>query len=440
MHPRFRSSPKMSKENRGAMQTEEEYSKHNSVDPSSGYDLQSDTIVKQRRELQLLIGELQDRDRELNDMVAAHQQQLSAWERDRRKLVAVEQRSEKMEMEIRKRNEQLRLLIQRLKVSDTKHRSKDEALECLQNKLKKAEINASEAKAYKQELQSQNDVLNTSLSDLNCRIGSLETKEQQFVTQLQLKEGDLVGAESQISELNSKLRRLESELNECKRNGAAAHADLEDQRAKFRHCQGELDKTISEMATKTSDLIGLRQEIAILRDESQKMKQEMYLAEEQIRRKEELLNLQKSKQERTDLELCALRELYERQQQELADLQLNLTNSQEMLSKQEERLNNISQCGLEFDGLDSSSQTTNDLLEEARRSTEEDPFGYLRSPKCKTPKSASPTHQAVNDGLYSPTSKLQRLLNESRDMVHCLEKQAALPTKSYTSRHNRHNY
>ena len=59
--------------------------------------MEAGTIAKQRHELQLLIGELKDRDRELNEMVAAHQKQLSAWERDRQRLVDLEQKNEKME-------------------------------------------------------------------------------------------------------------------------------------------------------------------------------------------------------------------------------------------------------------------------------------------------------------------------------------------------------
>ena len=55
-------------------------------------ELESNTIQKQRRELQLLIAELQDRDRELNEMVASHQKQLLAWEHDRQKLLTLEQR------------------------------------------------------------------------------------------------------------------------------------------------------------------------------------------------------------------------------------------------------------------------------------------------------------------------------------------------------------
>ena len=75
-------------------------------------DVDSDTIQRQRRELQLLIGELKDRDRydccseficvcnailsdclflirELNDMVQAHQKQIVAWEEDRQRVSAI---------------------------------------------------------------------------------------------------------------------------------------------------------------------------------------------------------------------------------------------------------------------------------------------------------------------------------------------------------------
>lgn len=50
-------------------------------------------IQKQRQELQLLISELRDRDRELNSMVSAHQTQLLAWEEDRQKLLTAEHKA-----------------------------------------------------------------------------------------------------------------------------------------------------------------------------------------------------------------------------------------------------------------------------------------------------------------------------------------------------------
>lgn len=60
-------------------------------------DLESSTVEKQRKELQLLIGELKDRDKELNDMVAAHQQQIAAWEKDRQRVSLLEKKCGKFE-------------------------------------------------------------------------------------------------------------------------------------------------------------------------------------------------------------------------------------------------------------------------------------------------------------------------------------------------------
>lgn len=50
------------------------------------------TIQRQRRELQLLMAELKDRDRELNTMAASHHRQLHAWEQDRQRVLTLEQK------------------------------------------------------------------------------------------------------------------------------------------------------------------------------------------------------------------------------------------------------------------------------------------------------------------------------------------------------------
>ena len=60
-------------------------------------EFENATIQKQRQELQLLITELRDRDRELNEMVAAHQQQLSAWDQDRKKTLQLEEKCGQLE-------------------------------------------------------------------------------------------------------------------------------------------------------------------------------------------------------------------------------------------------------------------------------------------------------------------------------------------------------
>lgn len=55
-------------------------------------ELSGSTIQRQRRELQLLMAELKDREGELNAMAASHRKQFLAWEQDRRRMLTVEQR------------------------------------------------------------------------------------------------------------------------------------------------------------------------------------------------------------------------------------------------------------------------------------------------------------------------------------------------------------
>lgn len=64
---------------------------------NANIDLENATIQKQRTELQLLVAELKDRDKELNEMVSAHQKQLLAWEEDRLRILGLEERCAKVE-------------------------------------------------------------------------------------------------------------------------------------------------------------------------------------------------------------------------------------------------------------------------------------------------------------------------------------------------------
>lgn len=59
--------------------------------------MERDTIIKQRTELQLLISELKDRDKELNEMVQAHHTEMKAWEEDRTRSHTLDHRCAKLE-------------------------------------------------------------------------------------------------------------------------------------------------------------------------------------------------------------------------------------------------------------------------------------------------------------------------------------------------------
>ena len=54
-------------------------------------------IDKQRGELELILGELRERDRELNEMVAGHQHQLLSWEEDRQRVLTLEHKSTRLQ-------------------------------------------------------------------------------------------------------------------------------------------------------------------------------------------------------------------------------------------------------------------------------------------------------------------------------------------------------
>ena len=58
---------------------------------------------------------------------------------------------------------------------------------------------------------------------------------------------------------------------------------------------------------------------------------------EREKRTESLLDMQKSKQERSDQELQSLRDLYTQQERDITLLQLNLDGTKEIMSKQQER-------------------------------------------------------------------------------------------------------
>jgi len=56
----------------------------------SELDFENETIEAQREELQMLVAELRDRDRELDEMVARHQLQINAWQHDHRLVISLQ--------------------------------------------------------------------------------------------------------------------------------------------------------------------------------------------------------------------------------------------------------------------------------------------------------------------------------------------------------------
>nr|XP_032656616.1 coiled-coil domain-containing protein 62 isoform X2 [Chelonoidis abingdonii] len=206
-------------------------------------DLESSTIQKQRKELQLLIAELKDRDKELNDMVAVHQRQLLAWEDDRQKILTLAERCGRLENELHKRNEMIRTLTQRLKVLESQQNDRRTTLENTQQKLQELSQKATDA-------------------TLHCQ--ALEDK-------------DILEATNHITEFTSKFKKLESALHTAKMAESSINKEKQDFKLRLKQLTFEMNKLKDDLSEKTKETNEQREEIMCLKQENNYLKNELLL-------------------------------------------------------------------------------------------------------------------------------------------------------------------
>lgn len=150
-------------------------------------EMESATIHRQRRELELLIAELRDRDGELNTMVAGHHNQLKSWEQDRQRVLTLEQRCASLNDELGKRNEVIRAVTKQLQILEVREKDGQSELNLIRKHLRKLE--------QKQQLTSQQHLdqkgkthsLNSTVTVLSSQIGALQVREQELSAMLKLK-------------------------------------------------------------------------------------------------------------------------------------------------------------------------------------------------------------------------------------------------------------
>ncbi|XP_032899087.1 coiled-coil domain-containing protein 62 isoform X3 [Amblyraja radiata] len=401
---------------------------------NANIDLENATIQKQRTELQLLVAELKDRDKELNEMVSAHQKQLLAWEEDRLRILGLEERCAKVEHELRNRNEIIRTLSTQQKILESQQADCLKTLNCTQQKLKEMSEKAAESVNICEELEDRNKSLNSSVMELSAQVGQLQAHEQELATMLELKDKDMVEATNHIMDLTARFKTLEGALREARLNETNSRKEVHDCKQHSKKLRHEICKLKDELDEKTAENNEQREDIIRLKQERQYLGNELTLAVEREKRKDQILELARSKQERADTELHGLRQVNEKQQHDLQLLHLNLESSQELIQKQEEKILEISDERLDLNayGLESPlrSMTSSPVRERARRKSS------LHGELCG---SVSPSRLNANEdnasasapNAYredcSPTSKLQRLLAESRQMVASLERSTQLP-------------
>ncbi|XP_062291194.1 coiled-coil domain-containing protein 62 [Scomber scombrus] len=294
-------------------------------------DVSGSTVQRQRRELQLLMAELKDRDRELNVMAASHHKHLHAWEQDRQKVLAVEQRCARLHDELQKRNEVIRVLTKRACVVETKEKEAQEELSSARQQLCEVEQKHQNASQKCQDFEDKNQSLNSTVMSLSSQVGSLQVREEELSSMLKLKDKDVTEASSHVFDLTERLRQVETSLTESRSRENKLQRDLEENKRRYRETKHEITNLKEELQQQVTQSSTQREEIIRLKQELQLLRRDIVLSGEGDSWRDELLELAHSKQERTMSELRCLRQVCENQRNDLQLLQLNLESARETL-------------------------------------------------------------------------------------------------------------
>ncbi|XP_041585083.1 coiled-coil domain-containing protein 62 isoform X6 [Vulpes lagopus] len=406
-----------------------------------GSEVECSTIEKQRKELQLLIGELKDRDKELNDMVAVHQRQLLSWEEDRQKVLTLEERCSKLEGELHKRTEIIKSLTKKVKTLESNQIECQAALQKTQLQLQEMAQKATHSSLLSEDLEARNENLSNTLVELSAQVGQLQAREQALTTMIKLKDKDIIEAVNHIADCSGKFKLLEHALHDAKMVETCIVKEKQDYKQKLKTLKIEVNKLKEDLNEKTTENNEQREEIIRLKQEKSCLHDELVFTAEREKRKDELLDIAKSKQERTNAELHNLRQIYVKQQSDLQFLNFNVENSQELIqiydSKMEESkvLESSELIAIQHSHCLGSSKS---VTREDEKLIETEPSSDAKnSSKILLFNKETPLSSEKDD--FSPTSKLQRLLAESRQMVTDLELSTLLPISSESLRSSARN-
>ncbi|NXB75695.1 CCD62 protein, partial [Donacobius atricapilla] len=286
-------------------------------------------IKRQRQELKLLIAELKDRDRELNDMVAVHERHIQAWENGRQKILTLAERCSLLTSELNERNAVIKSLTKKLKVLETQHNDSKISLENTQQKFKELAQKVTDSSVQYQALEEKNQSLHCSILELSAKTGQLQAREQELLTMLQLKDKALIETTDQISKIASKCKTLENILRAAKLEEFSCNREEPDLKLTLNDVVFQVNKMKDILSEKMKESSSHQEEISHLKQENGCLRSELLLAVEEAQRKDQLYQFTKSKQARIEKELSSLRQVYVKQQWDLHFLHINLDSSED---------------------------------------------------------------------------------------------------------------
>ncbi|XP_046873843.1 coiled-coil domain-containing protein 62 isoform X2 [Hypomesus transpacificus] len=296
-------------------------------------EMESATILKQRRELQLLIAELKDRDQELNTMAAAHRKQLLSWEQDRHRVLTLEQRNARLEDELQKRNEVIRAVTKHAHVVEAREKEGRRELNSTQQQLHEMGKKQQQSSQQYHHLEERIKSLNSTVMSLSAQVGALQVREEELSAMLRLKDKDVTEATNHIVDLSGRRKDLETSLKESGFRESRLLREAEENKRRYREARHASTRLKEELQEQVREGSAQREELIRLKQEGQLLRRELTLSGEGEDWKDELLGLARSKQERTDSELHCLRQLCENQQNDLQLLQLNLESARQALKQ-----------------------------------------------------------------------------------------------------------
>ncbi|XP_036027718.1 coiled-coil domain-containing protein 62 isoform X4 [Onychomys torridus] len=390
-----------------------------------GSEVENSTIEKQRKELQLLIGELKDRDKELNDMVTVHQRQLLSWEEDRQKVLTLEERCSKLEGELHKRTDIIKSLMKKVKMLESNQIECQAALQKTQQQLQEMAQKATHSALLSEDLEARNENLSSTLVELSAQVGQLQAREQALTTMIKLKDKDIIEAVNHISDCSGKFKLLEHALRDAKMAETCIVKEKQDYKQKLKALRFEISKLKEDLTEKTTENNDQREEIIRLKQEKSCLHDELIFTAEREKRKDELLDIAKSKQDRTNSELHNLRQIYVKQQSDLQFLNFNVENSQELIQIYDSKMEESKALGCsELITIQAPQCLGSSKSAEREDESGASPDKRTSSKSVFLSKDAALSNEKDD---FSPTSKLQRLLAESRQMVTDLELSTLLP-------------